>query len=368
MRILFFASDYKIGLSSLLTDELIALGKIDCTILSVAGESQQEDHLERSLKGHHIDLIRIHGLDEHKHFMSLRKNISNIVKEHNIDILHVQNNWQLALAAACKIHLLHKKRLKTIYTVHGFRNNHPIKSIIARIVIGLCLFLLADKIIFPSQYLKRIFNFLSYKGYVLPLGINDHYFFHNLLPSPKDKLRLIFPAQFRKGKNQDMIIRAFADFLNRRTKKDAMLCLPGLGELREECISLAKKLEIEKNVVFPGLLSKEKIKDLYIDSNVAIVASNSETFGQSIVEPFVLGRCVVSRYVGVAQEIIKEDVNGFIYKDQKELTDILLKLENNIELLKQIEENNFGQRSKFSWANIAYDYFDNIVKPLEQCN
>lgn len=59
-----------------------------------------------------------------------------------------------------------------------------------------------------------------------------------------------------------------------------------------------------RSYFFPGLCSKRQTKELYLQSNIGIVSSNSETFGQSIVEPFVLGRCILTTAVGVAPDII----------------------------------------------------------------
>ena len=66
MNILFFASDYKIGLSTLLTDQLLALHRNDINVYPVAGEKNQEKGLEEQIIAQKIQLKRIHGLDDHK--------------------------------------------------------------------------------------------------------------------------------------------------------------------------------------------------------------------------------------------------------------------------------------------------------------
>ncbi len=44
-KLLFFASDFKIGLSTLLADELIALYRYGIEVCAVAGENEQESGL-----------------------------------------------------------------------------------------------------------------------------------------------------------------------------------------------------------------------------------------------------------------------------------------------------------------------------------
>lgn len=351
-NLLFFASDFKIGLSALLTDQLIALHDAEINVTAVAGENEQEPGLSMLLSSKNINIQRINGLDEHREFKRLVNKISEIIKKNDIDLIHVQNNWQLAIASAVK--LKSRKNLKIIYTIHGFRNNHPIKSHIAHIVIGTALLMLADNVICTTEFLKQKFMLLSYKIKLIPLGIKDDYFEDSYISPPTDALHMIFPAQFREGKNQDIIIKAFSDFINQTGDKKATLTLPGNGPLLEKMKSLAHQLDIQDRVIFPGFVSKEEIKDLYLKSNIAIVASNSETFGQSIVEPFVLGRCVISTPVGITPEFIKNGINGYIFDKKKDLVNILTNID--INLLNKIGENNFRCRNKFRWKEIAKIY------------
>lgn len=355
-NLLFFASDFKIGLSALLTDQLIALKNAGINVVAIAGENEQEKGLNDLLKEKKVNIIRIQGLDNHNDFKRLVSEISTIVKEYKIDLIHVQNNWQLALAGAIKTKTLFKKTPKIIYTLHGFRNNHPIKAKIAQAVIGTGLFVLADHVICMTQYLKKKFNLLSYKIKIIPLGVKESYFEKSFTAPRTDGLHLIFPAQFREGKNQDLIIKAFANFISQSRDSKSTLTLPGNGDLIDKMKDLVKDLGIESRVSFPGFVSKDEIKKMYLDSNIAIVASNSETFGQSIVEPYVLGRCIISTPVGIAPEIIKEGENGYLFKTQEELSDFLLKLNNNKDLLISIGKLNFKNRDKFSWNNISEIY------------
>lgn len=361
-NLLFFASDFSIGLSSLLSDQLKALQNAGISVTAIAGEKEQEEGLSVVLKEKKINIIRIPGLDTHHDFKRLSSEIKRLVLENKIDLIHVQNNWQLALASVVKAQLFFKRKIKIIYTLHGFRHNRPVKSQIARVVIGGSLFLLSDNVICMTEYLKSKFGFLSYKIKLLPLGVKEDYFTESFVIPPTDSLKLIFPAQFRYGKNQDLIINAFADFVKKSGDNKAILTLPGNGVLLEGMKRLAIDLGIEKQVIFPGFLSKEEIKNLYLESNISIVASNSETFGQSIVEPFVLGRCVISTPVGIAPEIIEENKTGFIFKDSEDLSALLIKLNSTKNTLISIGRNNFEKRDIFDWKNIIQRYIDYFMK------
>ena len=150
-KVLFFASDFQIGLSSLLTDELLAFHQAGIEVLAVAGEREQEEGLSERIMIVPT-VFRINGLDDHHHFRLLANKIAEIIKSSGTTVIHVQNNWQLALVAYAKYIILHNRHLRIIYTLHGFRNNHPLKSVIARLMIGTALLCYADYIICTSSF------------------------------------------------------------------------------------------------------------------------------------------------------------------------------------------------------------------------
>ncbi len=362
-KLLFLASDYAIGLSSLLTDEALALYRAGIDMVVACGDMEQEPGLLNRLQAAGVASAVIPALDQHANFSALSARLSDCMAENNVGVVHVQNNWQLALVVAAKRKLPWKQRPKIIYTLHGYRHNHWFKSIVARLVIGTALFLFADRIICMSSFLSNAFRLLKYKMELLPLGVSDAFFEDTHLPAVSEEgLQIIYPAQFRVGKNQDGVIRAFASYLNRTGDKKSHLTLPGSGSLFDEMSSLVASLALEHRVSLPGQCTKERVRDLYARCNVAVVASNSETFGQSIVEPFAMGRIVVTRRVGIATDIITDGVNGYLFDRDAELADIFCRLGTEIS---PAEPNAVSQQAKqdalpLKWVNIAECYQEMI--------
>lgn len=364
-KLLFFASDYRIGQSALLTDQVLALQESNVPLTVITGEGEQESGLRDLLKENKVDYHIIRGLDVHSDFKRLVKDIRKIILVHKISIVHVQNNWQLALISYIK-YVSRCGSVRIVYTLHGFRHNHPFKAIIAKMIIGGALWLFADRIICMSTYLKHEFFFISYKILLLPLGIPQNFFLtkseYNLPLS--DGLQMVFPAQFRYGKNQNLIIRAFNHHLKQTGDRFSHLYLPGDGELLSENKALVRKMGIEDRVSFPGLCSKEEVRNLYLQCNIGIVGSNSETFGQSIVETVVLGRCLLSTHVGIADDILINGRNGFFFSSEEELVKIFSLLLAHPEKIKGTGEYNFNQKSIFKWSEINKKYISllNIMK------
>lgn len=359
-KLLFFTSDYKIGQSSLLTDQLVALHNSDVDVVAISGEKEQEKGLHERTRNLGVDVRYVEGLDEHANFVGLAKQIASIVRQESVRCVHVQNNWQMMLSVFVKFVLLRKLGIKIIYTIHGFRNNSPIKAVVARVIIGTMLLLFANRVICMSSYLKRNFGFLGKRIALLPLGVSDGYFLSEQPAFPQNDLQMVFPAQFRVGKNQDLIIRAFARHIGNCGDKESHLYLPGMGELGEYMKSLTNELGIADRVSFPGFCTKQEVLQLYLKCNIGVVASNSETFGQAVVEPFVLGRCVISTHVGIADDILVDSENGFFFSTEEELVNVFDRLYKEPQLINRAGEINYGRRSMFSWRSVTEKYIKMI--------
>lgn len=355
MNILFFVES-GLGNSALLIDQLIALHKQHKKVCAILSTKEQEPGLIEKINSLLIPNYILPGLVEHQSFKKNAIQLKQIIEEQSIDVVHIQTNWELALIMYVKYVLCVRRKFKMIYTIHAYRNNERFKSCIARFLLTFLLTFFVDKVICMCTSLKNSFHWLSYKISIIPLGIDENFFVGSYQPLLIDSLRLIYPAQFRIGKNQDTVIRAFAEYRNITHDMKSILILPGSGELLQKMKNLCKDLDCDQQVLFPGYCSKKEILTYYRKSNTAVIASSSETFGQCIAEPFVLGLNIITTRVGVALDIIQNKDGGFYFKTQKELTSILLELSKKPILIQKNGERNFRMRDKFRWSIITKEY------------
>jgi len=350
-KILFFVSDFRIGVSSLLTEQAMFFsGLRGCDFIFLGSDKEQIPGL--IARYNEKELCAVPGLDDHKNYFRLLSDIKKIVVKDRVDVIHVQNNWQLLLVLPLKLFF---RKLKIIYTIHGFRHNYRFRSIFARLIIGALLLLFVDKVIAASTIVKNKFHLLCDKVVLLYLGVDKLFFDDQYLLDENDFV-VVFPAQFRFGKNQDILIRAIGRIIKETKDYAIRLLLPGEGLLKPDCVSLTEELGISSCVEFPGLLDKYGIYDLYKKSTIAVIPTNFETFGHCVAEPFVMGLCVVSRKVGIATDIIRDGDNGFLFDVEDELYEVLLKLYNDRRLLKRCASNAYAERYKLSWKNISAEY------------
>lgn len=364
MKILFF-TESGLGVSSLIVDQIGELKKQNRHTFGVVSSLEQEAGLIRRMECEGIELLRLDGLEYHKNFWKHLDMLIKFSKHHAIEVIHVQTNWELMLSFAVKLALLFYSNPKIVYTVHAFRNNSPYKKYIALCIINMLLFLFADRVICTCEYTKNLFRLVGYKTKLLPLGIDDRFFSERQAFVEGAGLSLMFPAQFRYGKQQDMIIKAFAAYVQKCQDHHSQLILPGEGPLRKNMEKLAEELGLKSRVLFPGLCKKDEVKKLFGKVNVAVISSNSETFGQCIVEPYVMGKAILSTPVGIAPELIKDGVNGYIFHNAEELCDILCRLSKDQSLVKKMGMTNFNDRSRFTWQTITKNYLQDLGQTMK---
>ncbi|HUX95283.1 MAG TPA: glycosyltransferase [Bacteroidales bacterium] len=359
MKVLFFASDYKIGLSVLLVEQMNYLIKQpDIDFIAVAGEKEQTMGLSQKMDLNRIYLNRINGLDDHSNFLSLAKTLDVLINTNKCEFAHVQNNWQLLLVAYVKY--IYRRNFKIIYTIHGFRHNQYFKSLIAKLLISIELLLFADIVFSPSSAVKEKFPLVKHKCMVLFLGVEGKYFFDSSPDFKQSHKNLIFAGQFRPGKNQKMIIRSVNLFIEKTGIRDFTLYLPGEGMLRNDCIKLVENLNLQEIIKFPGQLSREEIFDLYKKCQIAVIPTNYETFGHCIAEPFVMGLCVITRKVGIAKDLIKDGINGLIFVNADDLAVIFEKYLFCNDILETMSKQALKSKDTLHWDNISGDYVGSL--------
>lgn len=363
-KLLFFASDYQIGLTFLLTEELKFLIKQpELDVMAIAGEADQIMGLTQQINDNHIPIIRINGLDIHRKFYSLAKQIHIIINDAKFSVIHVQNNWQLLLTVFIKY--IYRYDYKIIYTIHGYRHNSFFKSIIAKRIIDLALFLFADIVFVASSEVKQKFWLIRQKCFVLYLGVEESFFNTTQPDFNSSHKNIIFAGQFRKGKNQELIIEAISKYIEKTGNTNFSLYLPGDGPLKDQCTKLVEHLHLQNNVIFPGQLSREEILSLYQHCQIAIVPTNSETFGHCIAEPFVMGLCVLSRNVGIANDIIINGENGLIFNNVHDLSLLLQEYLTNNSALQVLIKSAEYKKELFRWNTICSEYVNIIGAYLD---
>lgn len=173
----------------------------------------------------------------------------------------------------------------------------------------------ADKVIVPSQYLKRfvmgwgvpkkrcvvIYNAVEEDvEEAVPAGMPT------LPESFNDKVRLITVGRLIPLRNVDLLLRAIAQL------PDTVLTIVGDGPCRAEWEAEAKRLGLEQRVWFTGKQPHKVVQHLLRQHDVFVLASSHEGFPHSVLEAMQAGLPVVATAVGGTPEVVRDGENGIL--------------------------------------------------------
>lgn len=268
---------------------------------------------------------------------SLAQAARDLVTQQDRVVVHVQGTRQLRLLAGLRAEF--PDRLRLVFTVHSFRNASWKRRLYSRILSHM-LRRSVDHTVFLSpyamgQFVNQTAVLSAGRGGLVPLGIEwdwDQGRAHSDLGFLDENLRglveeegafnFVYLAAFKPGKGHEWMLKGVAPAFRRH--RNAHLILPGWGsdEIQASLRSLASRLDISDQVVWPGRLNRCDVVNLLRSCHAGIVPSRSETFGQCIVEPMAAGLPVLGTRTGVGEWLIMDYSTGigFSYGDQGALT------------------------------------------------
>ncbi len=133
---------------------------------------------------------------------------------------------------------------------------------------------------------------------------------------------LVYAAEFSKRKNQKMLIQAMT-----KLPQNIKLFLAGKGDLLQECEELARALKLNSMPSEQSIAKGDRVlflghvRDLeyyYYLSDICVSASRSEGLPFNIMEAMAMGLPVVATDVKGHQDLVKQGINGYLYKFNNE--------------------------------------------------
>jgi glycosyltransferase involved in cell wall biosynthesis len=160
-----------------------------------------------------------------------------------------------------------------------------------------------------SSFAKLLNEKFGLSTLVLP-NIIDDAFTINDFSTKKSNEHFVFlnVAALDSNKNHELLIRSFAiTFKGTRV----ILKIAGIGPLRNKLEILCKDLGVADQVLFLGLLTRDKVKDEMFHANCFVLSSNYETFGVVLIEALSCGIPVISTDCGGPIDIVS-NFNGLL--------------------------------------------------------
>lgn len=178
-----------------------------------------------------------------------------------------------------------------------------------------------DAVISPSTAIKKLMidDGVKAKIEVIPSGIDIENFGknRNKRNSIREKYKikpeeivLITASRIASEKNIGFLIKSFS--LIKKTFQNVKFFVVGEGADRKKIEAMVRNLNLEKDVIFTGLVSKEEIINFYQASDIFVFSSLTETQGLVAVEAMSAGLPVVAIRASGIEDIVNDGENGFL--------------------------------------------------------
>jgi glycosyltransferase involved in cell wall biosynthesis len=164
---------------------------------------------------------------------------------------------------------------------------------------------------------------------------------------------LLFAGRFLEQKGILDLIKACA-IVQRQQVCFKLICL-GNGPLFEECIQLAKQLNLTESIEFLGHIPEGETKYYYANCDISILPSYREGFPMAVFQAVAAGKAIITTKINAAADHLKEFENCLWTKknNPEDLSEKIITLAKNKHLRDSMKIKNLALASKFKSINIA---------------
>jgi len=331
------------------------------------------EHLSNHIHYHQVNVPEYPLFHYQPYELALSSKLVDMVKLHEIEVLHVHYAIPHAYAGYMAKKMLREEgiHIPMVTTLHGtditLVGNHPFYKPAVTFSINK-----SDIVTSVSQSLKDD----TIKYFDVKTEINV---IHNFIDSSKrkssfedcqrgimaneDEKIVTHVSNFRKVKRVDDVIRIF-HLITKKIK--AKLIMVGEGPEIENAKQLARKLGVLEKVIFMG--ESHEVNKILCFSDLFLLPSENESFGLAALEAMVNGVPVISTNTGGLPEVNKHGFSGYLADvgDVESMGEFALKILSDEKVLADFKENARKMASKFDIDAIVPLYEEVYEKALQK--
>jgi len=242
----------------------------------------------------------------------------------------------------------------------------------------------ANELIVPTKKTYDLFKQkyqVNKNIHIIPTGIEiDRFFDENIdskkleklrkkLKLEKDAFNIIYVGRLAEEKNVVLLIDGHKEIVKKNPK--ANLIIVGDGPDIDAYKERAKKLGLDKNIIFTGKVPWEEVPYYYHLGKVFATASTSETQGLTVIEAMAAGVAPICIDDESFRNTVIDDLNGKIFFTKEEYIKIVISLMQDEQKLNQLRSqariNAETHSSKF-YAQQALLVYNIAIKNKDHSN
>lgn len=293
-----------------------------------------------------------------------RKKIERLDKEIDFDVFNLHGRWFPDFGYVVK-YANRKGKLVTL-TLHNGRpvGISPLVTVLGTsfdIAYGKKLLKKVDRIIAVSASVKEDISKYGLdkdKIVVIHNGV-DTEVFKPTEPVFKEQYEgcdnlLLFVGRIIEQKGLDHLIDAMPRIL--KEYPSTKLLIVGKGKMKPRLIKKVKKMDLNKEIIFPGFIDEELMPNLYSSADVFVLPSLWEVLPIALLEGLSCGAPLLASDAGGNPEIVENGKNGFIFEkrnDEELIEKLRIMLDDHTLRKNMRRESRETALKKFDWDLIT---------------
>lgn len=191
-------------------------------------------------------------------------------------------------------------------------------------------------------------------------GVDNVYFHTNNKPPERDKVIILCVARLIGRKGQHNLIEAFSKVKEMGVGKEIKLMLVGTGDCEDDLHQMANTLDLSDQVLFTGFVPREEMPGIYQQADIFVLPSQNEGMSIALLEAMASGLPVLVTNTGGTEELVENNVNGFIleWEDVERLAELLLMLVRDDALRQRLGSASRTKAERYSWEEVSKSYLD----------
>ena len=150
---------------------------------------------------------------------------------------------------------------------------------------------------------------------------------------------LLFLGRIHEKKGIEILLEAFANIVKKQEELLLVLAGSGTKEYKEGIRKLVKKLGLENNVIFTGLVTENEKLELLESASLFVLTSHSDVHPIAVQDALTMGSPVIITESCDYPEVKEYDAGLIIDEDVKQITNSILSIVNDEERLGKMSEN-----------------------------
>jgi len=208
-----------------------------------------------------------------------------------------------------------------------------------------------------KEIMKSYYKIDDEKISIVPNGV-DLTFFKSKNKDPK---KIVFSGVMYHHRGLDVLLDAVPNVIEKIPQTKIVLL--GDGPEMKKLKNLVHQNNLDSNIEFKGWVDRNDIPNHLSDASIGIGPLKRTTVTENalpikILEYMASSLPIIAKSGTLPDDVLKNNENGYFIENYFELTEKIIKLLQNPELVEKMSKNSLNMVQKFSWEKIVKSVID----------